>query len=375
MSVFQNMDDGEKPDEVTAAINKHVNTESKWREVLRKNRNRGLVGTSDCNTTLSSTEYVEHAQLLVDHGVALTRTFLNIGAYDAMTEDPVYRFAKDFNATGIYLEKDRDMCDRAAENLQSLGRLQRIICSGATPGNLVSLLEEHAPGVRGGKRHFDLIKIDIDSFDALLLDALLRDGFSAKHIVLEVNPAIPPPYKFATLYHPRLFDVMTGAADEEQDERGASSSSTGGAGDEDEGAGPAVDSADEMAASDIQGGKETSLVYSNKMHNWPLRGMSLSYAVDKMRSAGYDFVSFGYHDAYFVHRNFREIYGFATPFDEFDCYHRAFIASNGVPIGKTRRWFYEASLEQGASEIFEHMVRHSLRWSGGKHAFPFHLSY
>ena len=157
MSIFQNMDDGERPEAVTAAVNKQITTEAQWRETLRRNRNRGQVGNTDCNLTLSSTEYVEHAQLLVDHNIPLTRTFLNIGAYDAKTEDPVYEFAKQFNATGIYLEKDEAMCELAGENLKSLDRPQRIICSGATPSNLVPLLEQHGPGIKNGKRHFDLI--------------------------------------------------------------------------------------------------------------------------------------------------------------------------------------------------------------------------
>ena len=33
---------------------------------------------------------------------------------------------------------------------------------------------------------------------------------------------------------------------------------------------------------------------------WPLRGMSLSHAVEVMRDAGYDFVTFSFHDGIFV---------------------------------------------------------------------------
>lgn len=58
-----------------------------------------------------------------------------------------------------------------------------------------------------GQRHFDLIKVDIDSFDSAILETLLAEHFSAKHLFLEVNPAVPPPYKFATQYHPKLFEV------------------------------------------------------------------------------------------------------------------------------------------------------------------------
>jgi len=89
----------------------------------------------------------------------------------------------------------------------------------------------------------------------------------------------------------------------------------------------------------------------------------------------YDFVSFGYHDAIFVNRNYRHAYDFTPPMDEFDCYHKAFIMSNGVPIRMTRKWFYEAKNDHAISEIFQHMVTHSLNGTDGKYAFPFGLSY
>ena len=98
-------------------------------------------------------------------------------------------------------------------------------------------------------------------------------------------------------------------------------------------------------------------------------------AVALAKKFNYDFVNFKYHDAVFVHRNYRQIYGFAPPYDEFDCYHKSFIMSNGVPIEKTRRWFYELANEQAQAEIFQFMVRHSLAASAGRYAFPFHLSY
>jgi len=168
----------------------------------------------------------------VDAGVELSRSFINIGAQDGKTEDPLYSYVEKYNAKGLYFEKDPEYCRLADDNLN---KTQRIICAGVTPNNLMDLLNKHGGnGVRMGQRHYDVIKIDVDSYDAILLKVLLDNHFSAKMFFLEVNPAIPPPYKFATYYHPKLFDSMIKAS----------------------------------------------------MQDWPLRGMSLSYAIDVMKRHG-----------------------------------------------------------------------------------------
>ncbi|CAD7962714.1 unnamed protein product [Amoebophrya sp. A25] len=422
LSLFHNLDDGESVQSVQKAITLHYETEDLWRERQRDNRAKYMSGVSDCNMTLSTTDYLPHLKLLEARGAKLTRTFVNIGAQDGVTEDPVYAFVHEYGARGLYFEQDPEMCRIADRNLNgknngnksresktrrkrrdnneidamladdedemkengaeegnhnqhgsstttgggrkaseqgstinhssssgtrtstpSSNNKQIIVCAGVSPNNIVGLLDrygsellreqgaalsdveqdEHEGGGQGHLRHFDLIKIDIDSFDAPVLEEILSAGYSAKHFIIEINPAIPPPFRFATHYHPKLFPAMINAS----------------------------------------------------MHDWPLRGMSLSYAVARMRKAGYLFVTFGYHDAYFVHRKYASAYNFRAPYDEYDCYHGGFIMSNGVPIEKTREWFYRSSRERAQSEIFTHMVSHSLKNTQGKYAFPFFLSY
>jgi len=46
----------------------------------------------------------------------------------------------------------------------------------------------------------DLVKVDIDSFDCSVLQALLLTVESSV-IILESQPVVPPPFKFARLYH------------------------------------------------------------------------------------------------------------------------------------------------------------------------------
>ncbi len=84
----------------------------------------------------------------------------------------------------------------------------RLLCAPVTPTNLVPLLTAHVRPIAQGLRHFDVIKIDIDSFDADILGALLKNFFTAKHFILEVNPGVPPPHRFAARYHPALVPVM-----------------------------------------------------------------------------------------------------------------------------------------------------------------------
>ena len=59
-----------------------------------------------------------------------------------------------------------------------------------TPENAVPLLEEH--GVAVG---FDVLSLDIDSYDYLVLDPLLAH-FRPRLVVTEINEKIPPPVKF-----------------------------------------------------------------------------------------------------------------------------------------------------------------------------------
>lgn len=315
-TVFGNMDDAERAEDVQELIHVFAERERDWRGLLARNRRKYLKGTSDCNTSLEVGDYSQHADLLVEHGFGLTRAFLNVGGSDGVSEDPTWRYARKYGASGVYFEMDPDLCRAAEVNLEGA---HVVVCQEVTPTNIVGLLEEHVAGVRSGQRHFDLIKIDIDSHDAPVLEELLRNHFNAKHVLLEVNPAVPPPYRFATLFHPELFRSMLNAG----------------------------------------------------MRDWPLRGMSLSHAIATMSRHGYDFVTFAFHDAIFVNRAYRGIYGFTTPVDEFDCYHKAFIMSNGVPLPKTRRWFYEVDAEEGLGEIFAHMVNHSMNEAG--YPFPFTL--
>ncbi|CAD7967319.1 unnamed protein product [Amoebophrya sp. A120] len=337
-TVFNNLKDGAMGDDLVDAVQHHLALTNEGSvnipmTTLRRNRQRFLVGTSDCNINsqsftraatnetlqLNVSSFLPHAYLLEESGFGLTKTFLNIGAKDGMVEDPCVDFAKSFAAKGIHFEKDEKECRIARKNFKkNLPAAQSVICAEVTPMNIVDLILENSE-IANQQRHFDLIKLDIDSYDSTVLTALLENHFTAKFFFLEINPTIPPPYQYATLYHPKLWPAMLNAS----------------------------------------------------MEHWPVRGMSLSYAVNFMKKWDYELVLFEYHDAIFVHKRYKQIYGFTTPTDEFDCFHKAFVFSNGISMKQTRKWFYEVGVEQGLAEIFQQLIKHTLK--NGKFIFPFTL--
>ena len=83
-------------------------------------------------------------------------------------------------------------------------------------------------------------------------------------------------------------------------------------------------------------------------------------------------MTFGFHDALFVHRSLRRVYNYAAPYDEHDCYHKAFIISNGVPVAFTRDLFYRLDFHAGQRLLFDYLAQFALNKTG-RAALPFVL--
>jgi tetratricopeptide (TPR) repeat protein len=75
--------------------------------------------------------------------------------------------------------------------------VRKLLNTTITPDNVVSVLRSE-----GCPRRFSLLKIDIDSFDGVVLEAALRE-LEPNVVQIEVNPEIPPPLRFAIQYDPR----------------------------------------------------------------------------------------------------------------------------------------------------------------------------
>jgi hypothetical protein len=120
------------------------------------------------------------------------RLAVNIGCNDGKHGDPCYPlFAAGYGGLCV------DVIDtpKIYENLPDPAVIKHMGYK-VSPMNVAGLLRDAELPV-----DFDLLKIDIDSIDGPVLCELLKAGYRPNVIQMEVNNDIPPPFKFAVLYH------------------------------------------------------------------------------------------------------------------------------------------------------------------------------
>ncbi|CAE8633031.1 unnamed protein product [Polarella glacialis] len=293
-----NIKDSEPAQDLGLAIQDFLERREEYRDTL-STLSRDRVGTERCDPLLVDTQNIwPTVQRLANAGFELSGRYVNVGASDGENDDPLFEYVQRMNATGIAVERDPERCERHHRALPQV----EVACSAVTPQNVLSLV---AP-VLLDKTELDVLKVDIDSYDCPVIEMLLP-VITAKIVLLEANPSIPPPYQWAMLHHPELWNFFNSFSPPE----------------------------------DV-----------------PIRGCSLAYEVELLRRYGYDLVAFGGHDAIFTHESVRSAWApHKPPMDEFDCYNEAFIAANGISIDKTRRWFFELNDTQvGLPEVWEFFV-------------------
>ena len=119
---------------------------------------------------------------------------VNIGCRDGKGwEDPCYELYRNGYA-GVAIDAG-DFPDLHRNLPQP--EVRKLLNTPVTPANVAQLLAG-----AGCPRRPSLLKIDIDSFDGVVLAAAL-ERFEPSVIQIEVNPEIPPPLRFAIEYHPR----------------------------------------------------------------------------------------------------------------------------------------------------------------------------
>jgi hypothetical protein len=125
---------------------------------------------------------------------AATRTAVDIGAGDGIKGSNTYAL---FRAgwRGLGVEGDERRARRLAHAYRDLEGVAALRAR-VTPANVRGLLEAH--GVRPG---FDLLSLDIDSYDYWVLDRLLGE-FRPRLVVTEINEKIPPPIRFVVRFDP-----------------------------------------------------------------------------------------------------------------------------------------------------------------------------
>lgn len=271
------------------------------------------VGTSHCADIVDTQNIWPTLKQIQDAGFELKGQYVNIGAGDGQRDDPLFQYVQELKATGVAVEQNASCCESHRKVFPQV----KVECSEVTPQNILYLLGDAVES----EDMLDILKIDIDSFDCPVLEVVL-DKLSAKLILMEVNPSIPPPYQWSMLHHSKLWEFFNAYHDTRE---------------------------------------------------VPIRGCSLSYEVDMLKRHGYDLLMFGGHDAIFSHHSIRDTWlPHRPPVDEFSCFNKAFIVANGIPIELTRRWFYQMSDKQAVlPEIYEFFTNWML--TNASQLFPFAL--
>jgi hypothetical protein len=120
------------------------------------------------------------------------RIAVDLGAGDGVKGSNTFAlFAEGWRGLGVE-------CDarRARRLAKTYARLEGVsaVHARVTPQGVVKRLEGHSI-----PREFDVLSLDIDSYDYLVLDALLS-RFRPRVVVTEINEKIPPPVKFHVKY-------------------------------------------------------------------------------------------------------------------------------------------------------------------------------
>lgn len=128
------------------------------------------------------------------------RHAINIGARDGKANDPVYELHKQLRYGGTAVEGDPSVRKALHHNLREVNQSGAIHISWGfvTPATILPrLLAEGAP------LSPDALKIDIDSFDADVLAAILG-SLKPKTLMIEFNPDYPPPIRWQQAFDERF---------------------------------------------------------------------------------------------------------------------------------------------------------------------------
>lgn len=130
---------------------------------------------------------------VIEGATSLNRMAVNIGGHDGMTHDPVYPLFK-AGYGGLVIEPDfkrqREALPRNLGTVNSSGlvRIQWGFASTSSIGRDLS-----AAAI---PKDLDALKVDIDSFDLPVLQAILQADFRPKVLMVEINSDVPPPIKW-----------------------------------------------------------------------------------------------------------------------------------------------------------------------------------
>jgi hypothetical protein len=130
---------------------------------------------------------------------ALSKTGVNNGfVVDIAASDGVRQsstrplFQRGWRGLAVEMDPTKFACLASVYSEFEGARLAR---TRVTPHNVAALLRANEV-----PQHFELLNLDIDSYDLFVLQAILDNGFRPRLISMEINEKVPPPLYFAVTY-------------------------------------------------------------------------------------------------------------------------------------------------------------------------------
>ncbi|CAK8993541.1 unnamed protein product [Durusdinium trenchii] len=243
-------------------------------------------------------------------GTMLSGSYVNIGANDGLSDDPLAHYARSekVKAGGgaLAIEADEELCAKHRVNLPWV----KLVCSRVSTQNLKLLLSGFPPSARSD---LDVLKVDIDSYDGPIIKECRAQRLRPKILQVEINAGIPPPLQFALLDSPQLRET---------------------------------DSSVELLG-----------VFSEKLPiNAPIAGVSLSYLVRQL-APEYVLMDIASPDAIFLRADIARDMAL-NPLDEFDAFARAWSDVHGFHRQTLRRWVFQLGhMELLGEELLEELDR------------------
>lgn len=301
-----------------------------WSDTYQQRRSQYRLGTGSCfagprhpvafgpDAALTwIDDFAAFAESAKAKGITFNGFFVNLGAADGVWSDPLARYARHYNTTGVALEMDKERCREYRMHFPAV----QLLCWRLTRRTLPRLVSSIPI------RTYDVLKIDLDSYDCFVLRSLLEGhGHRPGTIIVEVNLAFPPPFEFAMLPHP-AFEVHTTTGNVHTLAHGC------------------------------------SLSYVNRF---------LTQSIPYLR---YVLIQIHKKDALYVREDIVPLLlGTDEPPDEFECYH-ASLVETAVEVERLRWWQYHNNLDEILEDMRLRLVE-DLRLHFGESAgsaMPFHL--
>lgn len=159
-----------------------TNTSCIWRNLYQYNFGNNLYPTLQ-----------EAVKLALDLNYPLERYAINLGAKDGKSmADETYPLYSTLDFAGLALEASESYKKELLKNMPPKVNSE---FGYVTPENVQAIFERN-----GVPKNLGVLKIDIDSYDCAVARQIMTLGYRPKFLWMEVNPMVPPPFKFEWIF-------------------------------------------------------------------------------------------------------------------------------------------------------------------------------